>query len=56
MVVPEREIPGQVAMAWATPTKKTSSSLALRSALRPFFTRSLANSRKPVTISAPATK
>ena len=56
IVVPEREMPGQVAMAWAMPTSSTSSSLALRSVLRPFFTRSLANSRKPVTIRAPATK
>ena len=56
MVVPEREIPGQVAMAWATPTSSTSTRVAVFSVLRPFFTRSLANSRKPVTISAPATK
>ena len=56
MVVPEREMPGQVAMAWATPTSSTSTSVAVFSVLRPFFTRSLANSRKPVTISAPATK
>ena len=56
MVVPEREMPGQVAMAWATPTSSTSSSVAVFSVLRPFFTRSLAKSRKPVTIRAPATK
>ena len=56
MVVPEREMPGQVAMAWATPTSSTSSMVAVFSVLRPFFTRSLANSRKPVTMRAPATK
>ena len=56
MVVPEREMPGQVAMAWATPTRKTSRRVADFSVLRPFLTRSLANSRKPVTTRAPATK
>ena len=56
MVVPEREMPGQVATAWATPTSRTSTMVALFSVLRPFFTRSLANSRQPVTSSAVATK
>ena len=56
MVVPEREIPGQVAMACPTPTSSTSRMVADFSVLRPFLTRSLANSRKPVTIRAPATK
>ena len=56
MVVPEREMPGQVAMAWATPTSSTSSMVAVFSVLRPFFTRSLANSRQPVTSRAQLTK
>ena len=56
IVVPEREMPGQVAMACPTPTSSTSSKVALFSVLRPFFTRSLAYSSTPVTIRAPATK
>ena len=53
MVMPDREMPGTVAMAWPTPTATASSSDAVRSFFLPFFTRSLANSRKPVTTSAP---
>ena len=50
--MPEREIPGMVAMAWPTPTIRAERTLALDSVLRPFGTRSLAKSRKPVTIRA----
>ena len=55
MVVPEREMPGQVATACATPTSRTSSMVAFRSVLRPFRTRSLAYSRQPVNSSAAPT-
>ena len=53
MVMPDREMPGTVATAWLTPTATASSSDAVRSFFLPFFTRSLANNRKPVTIRAP---
>ena len=55
MVVPERERPGQVAKAWEMPTMRASVIRALRSFFRPFLTRSLKNSRKPVRIRAAAT-
>ena len=55
MVVPERDKPGQVASAWAAPTSRVSVRRALRSFLRPFRTRSEANSRQPVTSRAPPT-
>ena len=55
IVVPERDSPGQVASACAAPTISASVIRALCSFLRPFRTRSEANSRQPVTISAPPT-
>ena len=55
MVVPEREIPGQVAMAWPDAHQQRIQHWwrSFR-VLRPFRTRSLAKSRQPVTSSAPA--
>ena len=52
IVIPEREMPGIVAIACPMPTISTSSHVAVRSFLRPFFTRSLTKSRTPVTMSA----
>ena len=40
MVMPDREMPGQVAMAWPAPTRRTSAMVAVRSFFRPLGTRS----------------
>ena len=55
-MVPDREIPGQVATACPTPTSRASSIVADFSVFRPRRTRSLAKSRQPVASSAKATK
>ena len=56
MVIPAREIPGRVPTAWAQPTSRASTMVALRAFFRPLAIRSEKKSRKPVAMRAADTK
>ena len=56
MVMPDREMPGRVPSAWAQPTRRASSTVAVRSVFRPRAIRSEKNRMKPVASRAKETK